>query len=140
MADSVDSLVVTKGGMTAWYAEECHDDRKCWQALRMGAIMLAICACSPSAAPRKMAKPESREIVITTVPLLTKEIAKIYPFPATDFRKGGVLATTGVMIGTAVGSRVLPVLGEKTFRRSVAILLAVLGLTMIGAAFRIDLG
>ncbi len=37
------------------------------------------------------------------------------------------IATIGVVLGTALGSRVLPMLGEKIFRRSVAILLAVLG-------------
>ena len=32
-----------------------------------------------------------REVVITMVPLLTKELAKTYPFLTSDFSKGGVL-------------------------------------------------
>jgi plastocyanin len=35
--------------------------------------------------------PRSREIIITTVPLLTKELATTYPFLKKDFAKGGVL-------------------------------------------------
>ena len=34
----------------------------------------------------------SREIVITTVPLLTKELARVYPFLERDFAAGGVLS------------------------------------------------
>jgi hypothetical protein len=37
------------------------------------------------------ASARSREIVITTVPLLTKELATTYPFLKTDFATGGVL-------------------------------------------------
>ncbi len=44
------------------------------------------------------------------------------------------VATSGVVIGTAVGSRVLPILGEKNFRRSVAILLATLGISILAFA------
>ena len=35
--------------------------------------------------------PRSREIVITTLPLLTKEMAAVYPFLKADFAKGGIL-------------------------------------------------
>ena len=36
--------------------------------------------------------PRSRMVVVTTVPLLVKELAKTYPFLAKDFAPGGVLA------------------------------------------------
>ena len=35
--------------------------------------------------------PRSREVTITTVPLLVKEGQTLYPFLARDFAKGGVL-------------------------------------------------
>ena len=35
--------------------------------------------------------PRGREITITTVPLLVKELGRTYPFLAKDFAKGGVL-------------------------------------------------
>lgn len=42
-----------------------------------------------------------------------------------------VLTSGGVVIGTAIGTRILPTLRETTFRRSVAILLAVLGVFVL---------
>jgi len=41
-----------------------------------------------------------------------------------------------VVIGTTIGIRILPRLAEKTFRRSVAVFLAVLGISMLIAASR----
>lgn len=41
------------------------------------------------------------------------------------------VATGGVMVGTAIGTRILPTLRQATFRRSVAILLAALGIYML---------
>lgn len=41
------------------------------------------------------------------------------------------IATGGVVVGTFVGMRILPRLREKVFRRSVAILLALLGISML---------
>jgi plastocyanin len=35
--------------------------------------------------------PRSREVVITTIPLLTKELTQIYPFLQRDFDKKGIL-------------------------------------------------
>ncbi len=35
--------------------------------------------------------PVTREITVTTIPLLTKEMQRIYPFLAKDFAPGGVL-------------------------------------------------
>jgi hypothetical protein len=57
-----------------------------------------------------------------------REIAAVWPLL--------VVATCGVMIGTAVGMRILPRFQKTTFRRSVAILLAALGTSMLFAAFR----
>jgi plastocyanin len=50
-------------------------------------------ACGPSVPPTPNAHytPRAREITITTVPLLVKEQAKLYPFLPPDFKSGGVL-------------------------------------------------
>ncbi len=58
---------------------------------RMGpfvALALAGCAAPPPAA----APPTTREYTVTAVPLLTKEMQRVYPFLAKDFAAGGVLA------------------------------------------------
>ena len=60
------------------------------------------------------------------------EIAALWPTVA--------LATTGVVAGTVIGIRILPKLRTKTFRRTVAILLAVLGVAMLASAFRVMSG
>jgi uncharacterized cupredoxin-like copper-binding protein len=52
------------------------------------AALAAGCASSPSL-PRYA--PQEREFVVTTVPLLTKELASTYPFLREDFAQGGVL-------------------------------------------------
>jgi plastocyanin len=56
-------------------------------------FLLASASCSSSARSdrRARASARSREIVITTVPLLTKELATTYPFLKKDFAKSGVL-------------------------------------------------
>lgn len=46
------------------------------------------------------------------------------------------VATASVAIGTAIGTRILPTLRKTTFRRSIAILLAVLGVFMLAGAVR----
>jgi plastocyanin len=57
------------------------------------AFVAASAGCSTSARSdlHTPASARSREIVITTVPLLTKELATTYPFLKKDFAKGGVL-------------------------------------------------
>jgi uncharacterized protein len=55
-----------------------------------------------------------------------KGIAAIWPMLA--------VATTGVVTGTSVGIRVLPRLRTETFRRTVAIFLAILGAAMLLSA------
>jgi len=51
------------------------------------AALAAGCGGSPPAS----AAPTTREFTITAVPLLTKEMQRIYPFLAKDFAPGGVL-------------------------------------------------
>lgn len=55
-----------------------------------------------------------------------KEVGSLWPIL--------VVATAGVVIGTAIGIRILPRLRSETFRRSVAILLATLGIAMLVSA------
>ena len=50
------------------------------------AAALAVACGAPAPAP-----PATREYTITAVPLLTKEMQRIYPFLARDFAAGGVL-------------------------------------------------
>jgi uncharacterized cupredoxin-like copper-binding protein len=60
------------------------------------AILFAIglgaggCQAGPSGALPY--RPQRREVTLTTVPLLTKEMQKVYPFLSRDFAPGGVLA------------------------------------------------
>jgi plastocyanin len=53
-------------------------------------LALAGGACArPGAKPAY--RPRTREVTLTAVPLLTKEMARVYPFLNDDFAKGGVL-------------------------------------------------
>lgn len=49
-------------------------------------VLLVAGACHPPYQPR------TREVTVTTVPLLTKEMATVYPFLKRDFAVQGVLA------------------------------------------------
>jgi hypothetical protein len=63
-------------------------------ALRVCAFLalgLAACAVAPPVPPVASYQPQVRELVLTTVPLLTKELADTYPFLRADFAPGGVL-------------------------------------------------
>lgn len=44
-----------------------------------------------NAAQASVYKPRTRELTVTTVPLLVKEDQRVFPFLAADFAKGGVL-------------------------------------------------
>ncbi|HYL56638.1 MAG TPA: hypothetical protein VEU73_13790 [Gemmatimonadales bacterium] len=55
--------------------------------VRCISVAVAIAACH--AAPPY--RPRLRAFTVTTVPLLTKELAKTYPFLTQDFAKGGLL-------------------------------------------------
>ena len=57
-----------------------------------GTAILANCEPSTRAKTNGSGSARAREIVITTVPLLTKELATTYPFLKKDFAAGGVLA------------------------------------------------
>lgn len=57
-----------------------------------------------------------------------KELAALWPLLT--------VATAGVVVGTSIGIRILPILRATTFRRSVAVLLAALGISMLIASFR----
>jgi uncharacterized cupredoxin-like copper-binding protein len=53
-------------------------------------LVLLASACAQTAPA--VYQPRVRELTVTTVPLLVKEAAKLYPFLAEDFAPGGVLA------------------------------------------------
>jgi plastocyanin len=57
-----------------------------------GMAILTNCEASTRAKTNGPGTARAREIVITTVPLLTKELATTYPFLKKDFATGGVLA------------------------------------------------
>ena len=54
------------------------------------ALVLALAACGP-AAKASAYTPRTRQVAVTTVPLLVKEDAKVLPFLVRDFAPGGVL-------------------------------------------------
>jgi uncharacterized membrane protein YfcA len=56
------------------------------------------------------------------------EIAALWPILA--------VATAAVVIGTGIGIRLLPNLRIQTFRRTVAVLLAILGVAMLASALQ----
>jgi uncharacterized cupredoxin-like copper-binding protein len=53
-------------------------------------IVMAVSACAPQASPRPYV-PQERHFVVTTIPLLTKEMVSTYSFLREDFAPGGVL-------------------------------------------------
>ncbi len=57
-------------------------------AVALPAALAAGCA----GAPQSAGQPATLEYTITAVPLLTKEMQRVYPFLAKDFAPGGVLA------------------------------------------------
>lgn len=54
------------------------------------ALLLGPAACAHSRLPAAYT-PQVRELTLTTIPLLTKELQKTYPFLRKDFAPGGVL-------------------------------------------------
>jgi plastocyanin len=60
------------------------------RGLFLAAIAIIGTACAKDA-PRTRYRPRTRELTVTTVPLLTKELQSTYPFLAQDFGRGGVL-------------------------------------------------
>ena len=57
-------------------------------------LLLATLAggCAAPGRPPAAYRPRRRDVTITAVPLLTREMQRIYPFLAHDFAPGGVLA------------------------------------------------
>ncbi len=55
-------------------------------------VLLALVGCNTARDERNRPAGHSRDVVITAVPLLTKEMATVYPFLQQDFAPGGVLA------------------------------------------------
>jgi len=54
--------------------------------------LLGMCAACAPAPPRAPAyQPRTRELTVTTVPLLVRESGRVYPFLADAFARGGVL-------------------------------------------------
>jgi plastocyanin len=62
-------------------------------ALMVGLLAVAAIACTGAApaSTTSVYRPRSRELTVTTVPLLVKEQTKLFPFLAPAFAKGGVL-------------------------------------------------
>jgi uncharacterized cupredoxin-like copper-binding protein len=62
-------------------------------ALTVGLLAVAAIACTGAApaSTTSVYRPRSRELTVTTVPLLVKEQTKLFPFLAPAFAKGGVL-------------------------------------------------
>jgi plastocyanin len=61
-----------------------------WCSILAGTLVFTSCE-SPGGGTASARHAGTRDIVITTVPLLTKELAATYPFLRQDFAKGGVL-------------------------------------------------
>ena len=53
---------------------------------QMIAVVLGLVACRPAYHPR------TRHVTVTAVPLLTREMAAVYPFLKTDFAAQGILS------------------------------------------------
>lgn len=60
--------------------------------LLAGTTVLANCGSPRSSKSNAFGSARAREIVITTVPLLSKELTTTYPFLKKEFATGGVLA------------------------------------------------
>jgi plastocyanin len=59
--------------------------------LSVFAVLASCFGCQPAAPPRTGYVPKTREITITTVPLLSKELTSTYPFLARDFGPTGMM-------------------------------------------------
>jgi hypothetical protein len=74
----------------------------------LGLVFVGI-ACAKDA-PVTHYRPRTRELTVTAVPLLTKELKSIYPFLGQDFDRGGVLE--GKEVYTFVPSSLTVVQGD----------------------------
>ena len=63
-----------------------------WRRCAIVGCMLAVAGCAtPGGAAGRIASARTRDVVITTVPLLSKELVTTYPFLTKDFARGGIL-------------------------------------------------
>src|SRR2546426_12538960 len=60
-----------------------------WAVFSLALAAAAPSACRPSG--QRAYLPRVRDLTITAVPLLTRELARVYPFLVRDFAAGGVL-------------------------------------------------
>ncbi len=60
------------------------------RAAFLAGLVCALAACEGDGRPSHY-RPQIRDVTVTAVPLLTRELATTYPFLSADFRKGGVL-------------------------------------------------
>jgi plastocyanin len=65
--------------------------RRLWSSCLILASALVLVKCETPGRGGAARAGRSRDMVITTVPLLTKELAATYPFLSKDFAKSGVL-------------------------------------------------
>ncbi|HEX7019817.1 MAG TPA: cupredoxin domain-containing protein [Gemmatimonadaceae bacterium] len=54
-------------------------------------VLAAACSAAHERAPARQHSAQRRDITITTVPLLSRELQSVYPFLKADFAPGGVL-------------------------------------------------
>jgi hypothetical protein len=82
---------------------------RCSRSVSSLGLALVGIACAKDA-PVTHYRPRTRELTVTAVPLLTKELKSIYPFLAQDFDRGGVLE--GKEVYTFVPSSLTVVQGD----------------------------
>jgi uncharacterized membrane protein YfcA len=81
--------------------------------------------------------PKASFVATATAVALCVDAARLPVYLATQWREIVVIwplvaiAATGVVVGTALGTRVLGRLRQRTFRRMVAVLLLLLGFYMV---------
>jgi len=80
-------------------------------------LVVALAACTRGAGHGAAYVPRSRDVTITAVPLLTKELRQTYPFLERDFAPGGVLE--GREVYAFVPSTVTVVAGDTVRLRFV---------------------
>ncbi len=60
--------------------------------VRAVALFAMLCAAGcAQRSPQAAYVPRARDVTVTTIPLVTKELQSVYPFLKQDFAKGGVL-------------------------------------------------
>jgi len=74
----------------------CLHKRSVRRAAPLGAlaalVLPLLVSCRPAPEAREAYVPRTRQLTVTTVPLLSKELRPVYPFLARDFADSGILA------------------------------------------------